>query len=57
MFYAIRTRQRLTPYIVDLAALTCDERIATHENPDDWPFDDLESLWRARAPSEQPETA
>ena len=57
VFYAIRTQQRLTPYIVDLAALTCDERIATHENPDDWPFDDLESLWRGRAASEEPATA
>jgi putative nucleotidyltransferase with HDIG domain len=57
VFYAIKTQRRLTPYIVDLAALTCDERIATHENPDDWPFDDLESLWRAHAPSEQPVTA
>lgn len=57
VFYAIRTQQRLTPYIVDLSALTCDERIATHENPDDWPFDDLESLWRGRATSEEPATA
>lgn len=57
VFYAIRTQQRLTPYIVDLAALTCDERIATHENPDDWPFDDLESLWRGRAASGEPATA
>jgi len=36
---------------------SCEERIAKHENPDDWPFDDIESLWRGRAPSEEAATA
>jgi len=54
VFYAIKPQQRIPPYVIDLAALECSERIVTHEDPADWPFDDLDTLWRARAPSAEP---
>ncbi|MET1115449.1 MAG: HD-GYP domain-containing protein [Comamonas sp.] len=45
VFYAIKTQQRIAPHVLDLAALDCEERIVTHEDPASWPFDDLDTLW------------
>ena len=57
VFYAIKPQQRIPPYIIDLAAPHCEERIVTYENPADWPFDDLVTLWRGSLPNEQPALA
>ena len=57
VFYAMLLHQRIPPQIVDLAAPGCHERIVTHEDPADWPFDDLDTLWRTSPPSAQPALA
>ncbi|MFC7207032.1 hypothetical protein ACFQOZ_09955 [Comamonas endophytica] len=45
VFYAIRPQQRIPTHVLDLAAPDCSERIVTHEDPANWPFDDLDALW------------
>ncbi|MCT9810566.1 HD-GYP domain-containing protein [Acidovorax sp. Be4] len=51
VFYAIKPQQRITPEILDLSAFSCHDRIVTHEDPADWPFDDVDLLWRGTAAS------
>lgn len=51
VFYAIRPQQRIPPHVLDLAAPDCNERIVTYEDPANWAFDDLDTLWRGRVAS------
>jgi len=50
VFYAIKSRKRLTPEIIDLASPGCGEKILAHESPQKWGFPDLEQLWRGGGP-------
>ena len=57
VFYAIGPKQRIPPHVLDLAALDSGERIVTHEDPADWPFDDLDTLWRGSLAGAEPALA
>jgi hypothetical protein len=52
VFYSTRSRTRLQPEVVDLAAPGCNERIAAHEDPAKWRFPDLAELWRGAGPQD-----
>lgn len=45
-FYCLREQRRITPEIVDLAMSASCNSIIGREDPADWPFKNLEELWR-----------
>ena len=44
-FYSIRSREKILPQVIDLAAPDCRESIVSPENPEQWGLSNLESLW------------
>ena len=44
VFYSIRSQSRIVPENLDLSKST--DKIVSRENPQDWGFDDLETIWR-----------
>lgn len=44
-FYCLRQKVRITPEIVDLTDVSAADSIVAREEPQDWPFKNLESLW------------
>jgi hypothetical protein len=45
VFYSTKSRARLAPQILDLAAVHCKDSITTREDPAQWNFSDLTELW------------
>jgi len=45
VFYSLRQSCRITPEIEDLSESQGNDRIIAREDPADWDFPDLESLW------------
>ncbi|MDR2112330.1 MAG: HD-GYP domain-containing protein, partial [Candidatus Accumulibacter sp.] len=45
VFFSTRGNARIMPELVDLSAPGCREKIASHENPANWNFPDLDELW------------
>ncbi|MBP9785919.1 MAG: HD-GYP domain-containing protein [Giesbergeria sp.] len=45
VFFSIRSHLRITPEEIDLAAPGCSDRIAAREDPAQWNFPDLHSMW------------
>ena len=44
-FYSTRSREKILPQVIDLAAPDCRESIVSPENPEQWGLSNLESLW------------
>ena len=44
-FYSTRSREKILPQVIDLAARDCREGIVSPENPEQWGLSNLESLW------------
>lgn len=44
-FYSIRSRERILPQTIDLAAPDCRDSIVSPENPEQWGLGSLEALW------------
>lgn len=44
-FYSIRSRERVLPQTLDLAAPDCRDSIVSAENPEQWGLSNLEALW------------
>jgi len=45
VFYSVRLKQGLPVTLLDLADPTQKDRIVGRENPEDWPFKNLDGLW------------
>ncbi len=45
LFHVIATGKRVEPFMVDLSARGCDEKIIAREDPTQWNFPDLHALW------------
>jgi len=45
VFYSVKLKQRVPVSLVDLANADEKDRIVGRENPEDWPFKNLEALW------------
>lgn len=45
-FFCTRRERRLPVETLDLGAQGCDDRVVAWEKPANWPFDDLDELWR-----------
>ncbi|MBE0510252.1 MAG: HD-GYP domain-containing protein [Chromatiales bacterium] len=45
VFYSTKSRARLAPKIIDLAAAHCKDSITGREDPAEWNFPDLTELW------------
>lgn len=45
IFYSLSLRQRIVPELLDLAAPDTQDSIVGREDPQKWPFTDLEQLW------------
>jgi putative nucleotidyltransferase with HDIG domain len=46
VFYSLRKQLRIAPQVVDLAAAGAQDRIVGREDPAQWPFKDLGTLWQ-----------
>jgi len=46
VFYSLRKQLRIAPQVVDLGAPGVQDRIVGREDPAQWPFRDLETLWQ-----------
>lgn len=44
-FYSVKTKERITPGIVNLATTLNPDKIIAHEDPEQWNFHDLNELW------------
>ena len=44
-FYSTRSREKILPQLIDLAAPDCRESIVSPENPEQWGLTNIESLW------------
>ena len=44
-FYSTRSREKILPQLMDLAAPDCRESIVSPENPEQWGLTNIESLW------------
>ena len=44
-FYSTRSREKILPQVIDLAAPDCRESIVSPESPEQWGLSNLESLW------------
>ena len=49
VFFSTKSDTRLLPEVLDLSEPGCKERITDRENPDSWPFKDLDALWSGMA--------
>lgn len=45
VFFSTKSNLRLPPFLVDLAAPDCKEKIIAREDPQQWQFPDLNPLW------------
>ena len=45
VFYSVKLKQRVPVSLVDLANADEKDRIVGRENPEDWPFKNLDALW------------
>ncbi len=45
VFYSLRLKQGMPATVIDLACEDEKDRIVGRENPEDWPFRNLDSLW------------
>ena len=45
VFYSTKSDMRIPPELIDLSAPGCREQIAAREDPERWPFPDLNELW------------
>ena len=46
LFFAIDSKTRIPPQIVDLSDPRSGEKIAAREDPAKWAFKDLDALWQ-----------
>lgn len=44
-FYSIRSREKILPQTIDLAAADCRDSIVSPESPEQWGLGNLEALW------------
>ena len=51
VFFSTRSNLRLPPFLVDLTALDCKEKIIAREDPQQWQFPDLNPLWSGFEPA------
>ncbi|MBU0590177.1 MAG: HD-GYP domain-containing protein [Gammaproteobacteria bacterium] len=45
VFFSTKSDMRIPPEIVDLSSPGCREKIASREDPHQWPFKDINELW------------
>lgn len=45
VFFSTKSDMRIPPEIVDLSSPGCREKIASREDPHQWPFKDIDELW------------
>jgi putative nucleotidyltransferase with HDIG domain len=46
VFFSLRKQLRIAPQVIDLAAPNAQDRIVAREDPAQWQFRDLETLWQ-----------
>ncbi len=45
VFFSAKSNLRISPYVVDLSAKACTEKIFQREDPEKWQFPDLNEMW------------
>ena len=51
VFFSTRSNLRLPPFLIDLTAPDCKEKIIAREDPQQWQFPDLNPLWSGFEPA------
>jgi len=47
VFFSTKSNMRILPELVDLGGPWCQDKVISCEDPEKWPFNDLEQLWGA----------
>ena len=51
VFFSTKSNLRLPPFLIDLTAPDCKEKIVAREDPQQWQFPDLNPLWSGFEPA------